>query len=119
PSNPHTCTLSLHDALPIYVDGRNKKSITLNLRTPEGQAVLKRLVAKADVVLENFRPGTLEKWGIGYDTLSAINPGLVMLSVSGFGQTGPLCSRSDYDLIGLAFSCMMALHGYGDSHPAR
>lgn len=102
-----------------HVDGRNKKSITLNLRTPEGQAVLKRLVAKADVVLENFRPGTLEKWGIGYDTLSAINPGLVMLSVSGFGQTGPLSSRAGYDRMGLAFSGMMALNGYADRPPVR
>src|SRR5690606_13298717 len=73
----------------------------------------------ADVVLENFRPGTLEKWGIGYDTLSAINPGLVMLSVSGFGQTGPLSSRAGYDRMGLAFSGMMALNGYADRPPVR
>lgn len=101
------------------VDGRNKKSITLNLRSEKGQAILKRLVTKADVVLENFRPGTLEKWGLGYDTLSAISPGLVMLSVSGFGQTGPLSDRAGYDRIGLAFSGMMALTGYPDRPPVR
>lgn len=101
------------------VDGRNKKSITLNLRAPEGQAVLKRLVAKADVLLENFRPGTLEKWDLGYDALSGINPRIVMLSVSGFGQTGPLSSRAGYDRIGLAFSGLMALNGYPDRPPVR
>lgn len=101
------------------VDGRNKKSITLNLRTPQGQAILKRLVARADVVLENFRPGTLEKWGLGYEALAEINPGLVMLSVSGFGQTGPLSNRAGYDRIGLAFSGIMALNGYPDRPPVR
>ncbi len=101
------------------VDGRNKKSITLNLRTPQGQAILKRLIARADVVLENFRPGTLEKWGLGYEALAEINPGLVMLSVSGFGQTGPLSNRAGYDRIGLAFSGIMALNGYPDRPPVR
>lgn len=101
------------------VDGRNKKSITLNLRTQEGQEIVKRLVADADVVLENFRPGTLEKWGLGYDALAEINPRLVMLSVSGFGQTGPLSHRAGYDRIGLAFSGMMGLNGYPDRPPVR
>lgn len=101
------------------VDGRNKKSITLNLRTPKGQEILKQLIGKADVLLENFRPGTLEKWGLGYDVLSEINPRLVMLSVSGFGQTGPLSNRAGYDRIGLAFSGIMALNGYPDRPPVR
>lgn len=101
------------------VDGRNKKSITLNLRSPQGQDILKRLVAQADVLLENFRPGTLEKWGLGYEALAEINPRLVMLSVSGFGQTGPLAHRAGYDRIGLAFSGIMALNGYPDRPPVR
>lgn len=101
------------------VDGRNKKSITLDLRQEKGQALLRRLVEKADVVVENFRPGTLEKWNSGYPQLSAVNPGLVMLSVSGFGQTGPLAQRAGFDRIGLAFSGVMALTGYADRPPVR
>lgn len=101
------------------VDGRNKRSITLDLRQEKGQAILKRLVAKSDALLENFRPGTLEKWGLGYASLAEINPRLVMLSVSGFGQTGPLSQRAGYDRIGLAFSGIMALTGYPDRPPVR
>ncbi len=101
------------------VDARNKKSITLNLRTPQGQEILKRLVQDADVVLENFRPGTLTKWGIDYESLIKINPRLVMLSVSGFGQTGPLSNRAGYDRMGLAFSGIMGLNGFSDRPPVR
>ncbi|MGE4369429.1 MAG: CaiB/BaiF CoA transferase family protein [Burkholderiaceae bacterium] len=101
------------------VDGRNKKSITLNLRTEKGQQILKDLVRKADVFLENFRPGTLDGWGIGYEALAQVNPRLVMLSVSGFGQTGPLSNRAGYDRIGLAFGGVMALTGYPDRPPVR
>ena len=68
---------------------RNKKSVTINLREEEGQDLARRLISEADVVVENFRPGTLEKWGLGYEDLSGINPGLVMVRVSGYGQTGP------------------------------
>ena len=71
------------------VIGRNKKSLGLDLRTPEGQAIARTLIEGADVVVENFRPGAMEKWGLGYEALSAANPGLVMARVSGFGQTGP------------------------------
>ena len=71
------------------VVARNKKSVTLDLRQAEGQKVLHELVAKADFLLENFRPGTLEKWGCGYDELSKINPRLIMIRVSGYGQSGP------------------------------
>src|ERR1700754_4224606 len=71
------------------VIGRNKKSVGLDLRKPEGQALAKELISKADILIENFRPGAMEKWGLGYDTLSATNPGLIMARVSGFGQTGP------------------------------
>lgn len=101
------------------VDGRNKKSVTMDLRKPQGQEILKRLVAKADVVIENFRPGTLEKWGLDYDALSKINPNLIMLSVSGFGQTGPYAGRAGYDRIALAFSGVMNLIGYPDRPPLR
>src|SRR5579863_5166182 len=66
--------------------GRNKKSITLNLRVPKGQEVARQLVAKADVLIENFRPGTLERWGLGWETLSRINPRLIMVRITGFGQ---------------------------------
>jgi crotonobetainyl-CoA:carnitine CoA-transferase CaiB-like acyl-CoA transferase len=101
------------------VEGRNKQSITLDLRQAEGQALLKKLVAQADVVIENFRPGTLDKWGLGYADLAAANPGIVMLSVSGFGQTGPNAGRAGYDRIGLAFSGLMAITGYPDRPPVR
>ncbi|MEL6210427.1 MAG: CoA transferase, partial [Pseudomonadota bacterium] len=72
---------------------RNKRSITLNLRTPEGQQIVRDLVASTDILIENFRPGTMERWGLGYDTLSEINPRLVMVRVTGFGQTGPYAKR--------------------------
>ena len=101
------------------VDGRNKKSITLDLRQAKGQALLKRLVASSDAVVENFRPGTLEKWSLAYADLEKVNPKLVMLSVSGFGQTGPYATRAGYDRIGLAFSGVMALTGYADRPPVR
>src|SRR3546814_117690 len=68
---------------------RNKRSVTADLRTPLGVEIVKRLVADADIVVENYRKGTLEKWGLGYDVLSKINPGLIMLRLTGFGQTGP------------------------------
>ena len=71
------------------VIGRNKQSVTLDLRTPQGREIAGSLIAKADILIENFRPGTMEKWGMGYEALSAINPGLIMARVSGFGQTGP------------------------------
>jgi len=101
------------------VDGRNKKSITLDLRQPRGQELLCRLVACSDAVIENFRPGTLARWNLDYPRLAQINPRLVMLSVSGFGQTGPYAKRAGYDRIGLAFSGVMGLTGYADRPPVR
>ncbi|MGH8856488.1 MAG: CaiB/BaiF CoA transferase family protein [Polaromonas sp.] len=101
------------------VDGRNKKSVTIDLRHKKGQDLLKRLVATVDAVVENFRPGTLEKWNIGYAQLAEVNPALVMLSVSGFGQTGPYANRAGYDRIGLAFSGVMGMTGYADRPPVR
>lgn len=101
------------------VEGRNKKSVTIDLRVAEGQALLRQMVAHADVLVENFRPGTLDKWNVGYDTLQAINPRLVMLSVSGYGQTGPYAPRAAYDRIGLAFSGLLHITGDPDRPPLR
>jgi len=101
------------------VIGRNKKSVTLNLRTPEGQAIARKLIGGADVLVENFRPGALEKWGLGYDSLSGDNPGLVMARVSGFGQTGPYASRAGYALIGEAMGGLRYITGEPDRAPAR
>jgi formyl-CoA transferase len=101
------------------VEGRNKKSVTLDLRVPEGQRILRDLAAKADVLVENFRPGTLDKWGIGFAALKEINPRLVMLSISGYGQTGPYAARAAYDRIGLAFSGLLHITGEADRPPLR
>lgn len=101
------------------VIGRNKKSVTLNLRTPEGQAIARQLIGGADILVENFRPGALEKWGLGYDSLSKDNPGLVMARVSGFGQTGPYASRAGYALIGEAMGGLRYITGEPDRAPAR
>jgi formyl-CoA transferase len=101
------------------VIGRNKKSVGLDLRKPEGQALAKTLIAKADVVIENFRPGAMEKWGLGYETLAADNPGLIMARISGFGQTGPYSQRAGYGLIGEAMGGLRYVTGEPDRPPAR
>lgn len=101
------------------VVGRNKKTITLNLRDPRGQDLLKRLVKKSDFLLENFRPGTLEKWGLGYESLSADNPGLIMIRVSGYGQTGPYAPRAGYGSIGEAMGGIRNLTGDPGTPPSR
>lgn len=101
------------------VDSRNKKSVTLNLRVPEGQELLLRLVAEADVVIENFTPGTLERWNLGWEQMQAVNPGLVMMRVSGYGQTGPYSDRPGYDRIALGISGYMYPTGYPDRPPVR
>lgn len=101
------------------VEGRNKKSVTLDLRRPEGQDVLRQLVVQSDAVIENFRPGTLERWGVDYANLKSVNPRIVMLSVSGFGQNGPYAERAGYDRMGLAFSGVMGITGYPDRPPVR
>jgi formyl-CoA transferase len=101
------------------VIGRNKKSVGLDLRTPEGQEIAKALIAKADVVIENFRPGAMEKWGMSYEALAAINPKLVMARVSGFGQTGPYSQRAGYGLIGEAMGGLRYVTGEPDRPPAR
>lgn len=101
------------------VIGRNKRSMTLDLRTAEGQYIARRLIGGADVLVENFRPGSMEKWGLGYESLSASNPGLVMARVSGFGQTGPMSSRAGYALVGEAMGGLRYVTGEPDRAPAR
>ena len=101
------------------VCARNKKCVTANLREPEGQEIAKKLIANADMVLENFRPGTLEKWGMDYETLSKNNPGLIMIRVSGYGQTGPYSKRAGYASVGEAIGGMRYLCGEPDRKPSR
>jgi len=98
-------------------EARNKKSVTLNLRKPEGAALFKRLVEKSDVVCENFRPGTLEKWGLGWDELQAVNPGLVLLRISGYGQTGPYRDRPGFARIAHAVGGLTYLAGLPGETP--
>jgi crotonobetainyl-CoA:carnitine CoA-transferase CaiB-like acyl-CoA transferase len=99
-------------------EARNKKSVTLNLKSPKGAAMLKRLVAEADVLTENFQPGTLEGWGLGWETLKEVNPRLVMLRVSGYGQTGPYSKKPGFGRIGNAFGGISFLAGDPDRPPA-
>ena len=101
------------------VDNRNKKLMTLDLHQPAGQDIVRRLVATCDVVLENFRPGVLERWGLGWDALHAINPRMVMARVTAFGQTGPLRQGPGYAAIGSAFGGTWYLNGSADRPPAR
>ena len=98
---------------------RNKRCITVNLRDAEGQEIIKKLVAQADVVIENFRPGTLEKWGLGFEDLKAVNPKIILVRVSGYGQTGPYAQRAGYAAIGEAMGGMRYLSGYPDRRPSR
>jgi crotonobetainyl-CoA:carnitine CoA-transferase CaiB-like acyl-CoA transferase len=99
------------------VESRNKKSITCNLREPDGQALVKRLTASADVLAENFRPGTMERWGLGWDDLRSVNPGLVMVRISAFGQTGPYRERPGFGRIAAAMGGLSYLSGYADRPP--
>jgi len=99
------------------VTARNKKSITLDLRLPDGQALFRSLCAKADAVIENFRAGTMEKWGLGYEPLSATNPGLVMLRISGYGQDGPNSQRAGFGTVAEVMSGLTARSGHPDSPP--
>ena len=101
------------------VVSRNKKCITLNLRVPEGQEILKKMIAEADIVLENFRPGTMEKWNLGYKDLTKINPRLIMIRVSGYGQTGPYSARAGYGGIGEAMGGLRNIVGDPSTPPAR
>ncbi|OGA35940.1 MAG: formyl-CoA transferase [Betaproteobacteria bacterium RIFCSPLOWO2_12_FULL_64_23] len=102
-----------------YVQARNKKSVTINLRLAEGQEIVRRLARDADILIENFRPGTMEKWGLGYDRLAAENPGLIMLRLSGFGQTGPYRDQAGFGAIGESMGGLRYLTGYPDRAPVR
>ena len=99
------------------VESRNKKSITCNLRSPEGQGLIARLAAQADVLAENFRPGTMERWNLGYEALSRVNPRLVMVRISAFGQTGPSRERPGFGRIAGAVSGVSYISGYPDRPP--
>ncbi len=109
------------DGVPLQwlQEARNKKSVTLDLRSPEGQGLLKRMLETADVLVENFRPGTLEKWGLGYDLLSAINPGLVVLHITGYGRTGPYAHKGSFDRVASAFAGLTETSGFPDGPPVR
>lgn len=101
------------------VQSRNKYCITLNLRLPEGQALFRRLAQQADVVVENFRPGTLEQWRLGWDDLSAVNPRLILVRVSGFGQTGPYRDRAGFGAVAEAMGGLRYVTGFPDRPPVR
>lgn len=101
------------------VIARNKRSVALNLRLPRGQEIARELIAKADILVENFRPGTLEKWGMAPEALHAINPRLIIVRVSGYGQTGPYADRAGFGLVGEAMGGWRYLVGEPDRPPAR
>lgn len=101
------------------VDGRNKKSLTIDFHKEQGKALFKELVKFSDVVVENFRPGTLDKWGLGYEALRQIKSDIIMCSVSGYGQTGPYAQKASYDRIALAFAGYTHITGYPDLPPLR
>lgn len=96
---------------------RNKRSVSVDFARPEGAAILKRMVANADVLIENFRPGTLARYGLGYEALRAVNPRLIYCSVTGFGQTGPYAGRSGYDFVAQAMAGLMEVTGEADGAP--
>jgi formyl-CoA transferase len=101
------------------VQSRNKKSVTVNLKVEAGQEIVRRLARTADILVENFRPGALEKWGLGYERLSADNPGLVMVRLSGYGQTGPYRDQPGFGAIGEAMGGIRFVTGYPDRPPVR
>ncbi|MBK8335391.1 MAG: CoA transferase [Sterolibacteriaceae bacterium] len=102
-----------------YVQSRNKKSVTANLKHPEGADIVRRLCAEADVVIENFRPGVLEKFGLGWEELSALNPSLVMLRLSGFGQSGPMAAMPGFGAIGESMGGLRFITGHADRPPVK
>ena len=102
-----------------HVQSRNKQSVTLDLKEPEAQGIVRRLVAEADVLVENFRPGTLEGWGLGWEELEKINPRLVMLRISGYGQTGPYRDLPGFGVIGEAMGGLRHLSGHPGQPPVR
>jgi formyl-CoA transferase len=107
------------DSLGFLNMNRNKRSITLDLKSDAGRQVFYELAKTADVIVENYRPGTMKKLGIDYDTISAINPGIIYASISGFGQTGPWADRPGFDLIAQAATGVMSITGHPDGPPAK
>lgn len=107
------------EGIPLWwkITNRNKKCVTLDLNTPQGQAILKQLIADADVLTENFRPGTLERWGLGWEVLHALNPRLVLVRVSGFGQTGPYKEKPGFGTLAEAMSGFAHITGQPDGPP--
>ena len=101
------------------VSARNKKCVSANLRVPEGQALVRKLIDTADILVENFKPGTLEKWGLGPDVLHATNPGLIIARMSGYGQTGPYSDRAGFGGIGEAMGGWRYIVGEPDRPPSR
>ena len=102
-----------------YVQARNKKSVTANLKHPEGREFVRKLIAEADILVENFRPGVLEKLGLGWDVLQADNPGLVMVRLSGFGQTGPYKDQPGFGAVGESMGGLRYVSGFADRPPVR
>jgi len=102
-----------------YVQSRNKKSIALDLRQPQGQEIIRELAKEVDIIIENFRPGTMEKWGIGYEQLKEINPRLIMIRISGYGQDGPYRDKPGFGSIGEAMGGLRYITGYPDRPPTR
>ena len=102
-----------------FVQARNKKSLTLNLKHPDGLSILKELLADADILIENFRPGVLEKLGLGWDVLHALNPRLVMVRLSGFGQTGPMKDQPGFGAVGESMGGLRYITGFEDRPPVR
>lgn len=102
-----------------FVQARNKRSLTLNLKHPEGLEILKSLLADTDILIENFRPGTLEKLGLGWDVIHALNPGLVMVRLSGFGQTGPMKDQPGFGAVGESIGGLRYITGFEDRPPVR
>jgi formyl-CoA transferase len=111
----------LHNGLSVWwqVQSRNKKSVVLDLRSPEGRDTVRQLIDEADVLIENFKPGTMEKWGLGYEQLSRTNPGLIMLRVSGYGQTGPYRDRPGFAVVAEAMGGMRYLNAEPGRTPVR
>jgi succinyl-CoA---D-citramalate CoA-transferase len=111
----------LHDGTSLwwYAQARNKKSVTLDLKHPEAQQIVRQLARDADVVVENFRPGAMEKWGLGWNELSRINPRLIMVRLSGFGQTGPYRDRPGFGAIGESMGGLRYVTGHPDRPPVR
>ncbi len=111
----------LRDGTSVWweIQSRNKRSVALDLRTAEGQDVVRRLAAEADVLIENFKPGTMEGWGLGWDALHASNPGLIMLRISGFGQTGPYAGKPGFGVLGEAMGGLRHLTGEPGRVPVR